>query len=65
MALGPSAVLRAGLGSTSRDDGGGVHVVVTSRTGPHLAPALFEAAGLDRFAALVLITKRPYGFRAA
>jgi microcystin degradation protein MlrC len=53
--MGPSAVLRVG----------NVHIVVTSRSGPHFAPALFEAAGLDPFAAQVLIAKSPCGFRAA
>ncbi len=53
--LGPSAVLTIG----------NVQVVVTSRTGPHFAPQLFEAAGLDPFAAQVLIAKSPCGFRAA
>jgi microcystin degradation protein MlrC len=53
--MGPSAVLRRG----------GVHVVVTSRSGPHFAPELFRAAGLDPFAASVLVAKSPCGFRAA
>src|SRR5262249_18744472 len=53
--MGPSAVLRKG----------NVHIVVTSRTGPHFAPQLFQAAGLDPFAATVLIAKSPCGFRAA
>jgi microcystin degradation protein MlrC len=60
--IGPSAVLRAG---GSADDRGGVRVVVTSRSGPHFAPALFEAAGLDPFAAQVLVAESPCGFRAA
>lgn len=42
-----------------------VHIVVTSRTGPHFAPHLFQAAGLDPFTASVLIAKSPCGFRAA
>jgi microcystin degradation protein MlrC len=42
-----------------------IHIVVTSRTGPHFAPQLFEAAGLDPFAAQLLVTKSPCGFRAA
>ncbi|MSQ93722.1 MAG: M81 family peptidase [Gemmataceae bacterium] len=42
-----------------------VHIVVTSRTGPHFAPQLFQTAGLDPFAASVLIAKSPCGFRAA
>jgi microcystin degradation protein MlrC len=53
--MGPSAVLRADA----------VHVVVTSRSGPHFAPELFRAAGLDPFAASVLVAKSPCGFRAA
>ena len=44
---------------------GNVHVVVTSRSGPHFAPYLFQAAGLDPFAAAVLVAKSPCGFRAA
>jgi microcystin degradation protein MlrC len=53
--MGPSAVLRAG----------NVHVIVTSRSGPHFAPELFRAAGIDPFAASVLVAKSPCGFRAA
>jgi microcystin degradation protein MlrC len=53
--MGRSAVLRSG----------NVHVVVTSRSGPHFAPQLFQAAGLDPFAAQVLVAKSPCGFRAA
>src|SRR5262249_28319824 len=53
--MGPSAVLRHG----------NVHVVVTSRSGPHFAPELFRAAGLDPFDAGVLVAKSPCGFRAA
>jgi microcystin degradation protein MlrC len=53
--MGPSAVLRAG----------NVHVIVTSRSGPHFAPQLFQAAGIDPFAASVLVAKSPCGFRAA
>ena len=44
---------------------GNIHVVVTSRTGPHFAPQLFQTAGLDTFAASVVIAKSPCGFRAA
>ena len=39
--MGRSAVLRAGQ----------VRVIVTSRSGPHFAPELFQAAGFDPFAA--------------
>jgi microcystin degradation protein MlrC len=53
--MGPSAVLRHG----------DVRIVVTSRSGPHFAPELFRAAGLDPFAASVLVAKSPCGFRAA
>lgn len=53
--MGPSAVLRHG----------NVHVIVTTHTGPQFAPQLFEAAGLDPFAASVVVAKSPLGFRAA
>ncbi|MBI1917700.1 MAG: MlrC C-terminal domain-containing protein, partial [Planctomycetes bacterium] len=53
--MGPSAVLRAGS----------VRIVLTSRSGPHFSPDLFRAAGLDPFAASVLVAKSPCGFRAA
>ncbi|MBX3411312.1 MAG: M81 family metallopeptidase [Pirellulales bacterium] len=53
--MGPSAVLRVG----------DVRIVVTSRSGPHFAPELFRAAGLDPLAADVLVAKSPCGFRAA
>jgi microcystin degradation protein MlrC len=53
--MGPSAVLRQG----------NVHVIVTTRSGPHFAPDLFRAAGLDPFAASLLVAKSPCGFRAA
>jgi microcystin degradation protein MlrC len=53
--MGPSAVLRIG----------NIHIVVTSRSGPHFAPQLFQAAGLDPFAAQLLVAKSPCGFRAA
>jgi len=52
--MGLSAVLRRG----------NVHVVVTSRTGPHFAPQLFRSAGLDPFAASVVVAKSPGGFRS-
>jgi len=51
--MGRSAILRIG----------NVHIVVTSRSGPHFAPQLFECAGLDPFAAQLLIAKSPCGFR--
>jgi microcystin degradation protein MlrC len=53
--MGPSAVLKMGE----------VYLVVTSRTGPHFAPELFQAAGRDPFGAAVLVAKSPCGFRAA
>jgi microcystin degradation protein MlrC len=53
--MGLSAVLRCGQ----------VRIVVTSRSGPHFAPQLFQTAGLDPFAASVLVAKSPCGFRAA
>jgi microcystin degradation protein MlrC len=53
--MGPAALLR-------HDN---VHVVVTSRSGPYFAPELFRAAGLDPFAAAVLVAKSPCGFRQA
>jgi microcystin degradation protein MlrC len=53
--MGPSAVLRRG----------NVFVVVTSRSGPLFAPELFRTAGIDPFAAQVLVAKSPCGFRAA
>jgi microcystin degradation protein MlrC len=53
--MGRSAVLRHG----------NVHIIATSRSGPHFAPQLFQTAGLDPFAASVLIAKSPCGFRAA
>jgi microcystin degradation protein MlrC len=54
--MGRSAVLRIGKN---------IHVVVTSRSGPHFAPQLFATAGLDPFAAQLLVAKSPCGFRAA
>ncbi len=53
--MGPAAVLRCG----------NVHIVTTTRSGPHFAPELFHAAGFDPFAAGVLVAKSPCGFRAA
>jgi microcystin degradation protein MlrC len=53
--MGRSAVLRHG----------GIYVIVTSESGPHFAPELFTAAGLDPFAAALLVAKSPCGFRAA
>jgi microcystin degradation protein MlrC len=53
--MGRSAVLRVGS----------VRIVITSRSGPHFAPELFQAAGHDPFAASVVVAKSPCGFRAA
>jgi microcystin degradation protein MlrC len=53
--MGLSAVLRCGP----------VHLIVTSRSGPHFAQQLFQTAGLDPFTASVLVAKSPCGFRAA
>jgi microcystin degradation protein MlrC len=53
--MGPSAVLQSG----------NVFMVLTSRSGPHFAPQLFQAAGIDPFTAGVLVAKSPCGFRAA
>lgn len=53
--MGPSALLRHG----------NVWIVATARSGPHFAPELFRAAGLDPLAAQVLVAKSPCGFRAA
>lgn len=53
--MGPSAVARVG----------DVRIVITSRSGPHFSPDLFLAAGIDPFAAGVLVAKSPCGFRAA
>jgi microcystin degradation protein MlrC len=44
---------------------GNVHVLATSRSGPHFAPEFFWAAGIDPFAASALVAKSPCGFRAA
>jgi microcystin degradation protein MlrC len=52
--MGRAAVLRVG----------DVRIVCTQRSGPHFAPELFRAAGIDPFAAQVLIAKSPCGFRA-
>jgi microcystin degradation protein MlrC len=52
--MGRSAVLRVGE----------VRIVVTTRSGPHFAPELFQAAGHDPFAAAVVVAKSPCGFRA-
>jgi microcystin degradation protein MlrC len=53
--MGPSVVLRASQ----------IHILVTTRSGPHFAPQFFQEAGLDPFTASVLVAKSPCGFRAA
>jgi microcystin degradation protein MlrC len=53
--MGLSAVLRCRQ----------IHILVTSRSGPHFAPQFFQAAGLDPYAASVVVAKSPCGFRAA
>ncbi|MBX9788881.1 MAG: M81 family metallopeptidase [Pirellulales bacterium] len=55
--MGRAAVLRSGAGRQ-------VRVVITSRSGPHFAPELFRAAGLEPREAAVLVAKSPCGFRA-
>ncbi len=52
--MGRSAVLRQG----------NVYIVATSRSGPHFSPQFFLSAGLDPFAAAVVVAKSPCGFRA-
>lgn len=53
--MGRCAVLRQG----------NICVICTTRSGPHFAPELFQAAGFDPFAAALLVAKSPCGFRAA
>ena len=53
--MGASALLRHG----------NIYLLVTSRSRPHFAPELFQTAGVDPFAASVLVAKSPCGFRAA
>jgi microcystin degradation protein MlrC len=52
--MGRAVVLRA------RD----IRILCTERSGPHFAPELFRAAGIDPFTVQVLIAKSPCGFRA-
>jgi microcystin degradation protein MlrC len=52
--MGKSVVLQTGQ----------VHVVVTTKSGPHFAPELFRAAGFDPYQAAVVVAKSPCGFRA-
>ena len=53
--MGTSVVLRIG----------NIHIIVTTRSGPHFAPELFQTAGIDPFTAQLLVAKSPCGFRAA
>lgn len=41
-----------------------IRIIVTTRTGPHFAPELFQTAGIDPFTAAVIVAKSPCGFRA-
>ena len=43
---------------------GEIRVIITTLSGPHFAPELFQAAGFDPFAAAVVVAKSPCGFRA-
>jgi microcystin degradation protein MlrC len=52
--MGPAALLAHG----------NVKIVCTSRTGPHFAPQLFQAAGYDPFHCQAVVCKSPCGFRA-
>jgi microcystin degradation protein MlrC len=58
--MGRSAVLRPAADGSSQ-----VRIVATSRSGPHFAPELFQAAGFDPYSAAVVVAKSPCGFRAA
>jgi microcystin degradation protein MlrC len=57
--------LKIDLGTSVLLRQGNVCLVVTSRSGPHFAPELFRAAGLEPFEAQLLVAKSPCGFRAA
>ncbi len=57
--------LKIDLGTSVLLRRGNVCLVVTTRSGPHFAPELFRAAGLEPFAAQLLVAKSPCGFRAA
>lgn len=60
--LGRNLAIDMGRSAVLRHEN--VWVVATSRTGPHFAPELFQAAGIDPFQASVLVAKSPCGFRA-
>ncbi|WP_425614535.1 M81 family metallopeptidase [Anatilimnocola sp. NA78] len=53
------------MGPSVRLTLGNINLVVTSRSGPHFAPELFRAAGVEPFTAQLLVAKSPCGFRAA
>lgn len=57
--------LKIDLGTSVLLRKGNVCLVVTSRSGPHFAPELFRAAGLEPFTAQLVVAKSPCGFRAA
>lgn len=57
--------LKIDLGTSVLLRQGNVCLVVTSRSGPHFAPELFRAAGIEPFTAQLLVAKSPCGFRAA
>lgn len=61
--LGTNVAIDMGLSAVLQAKN--VHILVTSRSGPHFAPELFRLAGFDPFAASVLVAKSPCGFRAA
>jgi microcystin degradation protein MlrC len=53
------------LGTSVHLRRGNVSLIVTSRSGPHFAPELFRAAGLEPYSAQLVVAKSPCGFRAA
>lgn len=57
--------LKIDLGTSVLLRRGNVCLVVTTRSGPHFAPELFRAAGLEPFDSQLLVAKSPCGFRAA
>jgi microcystin degradation protein MlrC len=57
--------LKIDLGTSVLLRQGNVCLVVTSRSGPHFAPELFRAAGIEPFTAQLVVAKSPCGFRAA
>jgi microcystin degradation protein MlrC len=57
--------LAINMGAAALLKTGDVWVLVTSRSGPHFAPELFQTAGIDPFSLHVQVVKSPCGFRAA